>query len=388
MIMEKIEELQVEVVDGTEIVSQELIVLINESGLEETKANMMLEQFQGFFKTASEWEKKIDMCVVKDRTQTSEMKLAREVRLELRRIRIDVENTRKKLKEQSLREGKAIDGVANILKALIEPMEETLMSYEKFAENEDKRIAQELLEKRTEELAPYDIDTSFYRLGEMDEDSYNQLLEVTKKTHEEKLRLAEQAEKDRIAKEKADLEAREAQRLENERLKKEAEIREAQMAKERREAEEKEAKLRAEAEAERKRLQEEARIEKERLEKIQAEKDRKAKEKADAERKAQEEVLRKEREEREKIEAELKAKEEAERKERERIEAEQKAKEQAERDAKLAPDKDKILALAVKLKEIELPEVDSPEAKVILDNVVVLLGKIEAYMYDKVKELK
>lgn len=393
---DEVEVVEAEVVAGTEVATnQELAILINESGLDETKANMMSEQFQGFFKQASEWEDKIKMCVVNDRTQVAEMKLAREVRLSLRRIRIDVEATRKKLKEQSLREGKAIDGVANILKALIEPMEETLTGYEKFAEIEDKRIAEELLEKRTEELAPYGIDTSFYRLGEMDEESYSQLLDITKKTHEEKERLAEQAEKDRIAKEKADLEAREAQRKENERLKKEAVVREAQIAKERKEAEEKEAKIRAEAEAERKKLAEETRkqkeiqdaqLRKEQEERAKAEAELKAV--ADAERKKQEAVLQKERKEREKLQAEIKAKEDAEKKEQERIEAEQKAKEQAERDAKLAPDKDKLLALAKSIKNVPLPELSDVDAKSILANVSTLLGKIDTYINDKVKELK
>ena len=45
-----------------------------------------------------------------------------------------LKKVRKELKEESLRKGKAIDGVANIIKFLIEPVEKYLEDQEKFIE--------------------------------------------------------------------------------------------------------------------------------------------------------------------------------------------------------------------------------------------------------------
>jgi hypothetical protein len=163
----------------------QLVTIIKESQLEQTKAQYILDNFQDYFKIASEWEIKASTIHVTNADQKTEMKMAREARLFLREKRIDVEKARKTLKEQSLREGKAIDGIANVLKALIEPIEQYLDKQEHFVEiqqaEEDARL------KAEEEI---------------------------------------KAEQERIAKEKADAEERQRISLENEQLKKEAEERE------------------------------------------------------------------------------------------------------------------------------------------------------------------
>ena len=117
------------------------------------KAKALLEQFQGFFKMAEEWEAKARMIAVTHESQKAEMKLARTGRLFLREKRIEIEKTRKQLKEDSLREGKAIDGIANVLKALIEPIEKYLDEQEHFVElreAEAERLRQLELQKIAE----------------------------------------------------------------------------------------------------------------------------------------------------------------------------------------------------------------------------------------------
>jgi len=110
----------------------QLSVIVKESGLEKTKAQVLLDNFSRYFQLAADWEKKAKTIVITDASQTAEMQMARTGRLFLRQKRIVIEKTRKDLKEQSLREGKAIDGIANILKALIIPIEEYLEKQEKF----------------------------------------------------------------------------------------------------------------------------------------------------------------------------------------------------------------------------------------------------------------
>src|SRR3990167_5707968 len=174
----------------------QLQIIVKESGLEQSKAKFILENFQNYFEIADDWAKKARAIVVTDENQKAEMQMARAGRLFLREKRIAVEDARKNLKEQALREGKAIDGIANVLKALIIPIEEYLEKQEKFVEirEENKREAMRIeIEKRIED--------------------------------------------ERIAKEKADAEEQERIRIENEKLKAEAIKREKQAQAERKKQE-------------------------------------------------------------------------------------------------------------------------------------------------------
>jgi hypothetical protein len=220
----------------------QLQVIVKESGLEPTKAKFILEKFQDYFEIAAEWEKKAKVIIVTKETQTAEMQMARTGRLFLKEKRVAIEKARKELKEQALREGKAIDGIANVLKALIVPIEEYLENQERFVEIQAERKAETLR------------------------------LEVEKRIEEE-----------RIAQEKADAEERERLRLENEKMRKEAEERERKMVEERKKQEALLAKERAKAEAEKKEAEEKARIakakEREKLEKERAKLEAERKEK-------------------------------------------------------------------------------------------------------------
>ncbi len=210
-----------------------LLVLVNESGLEKTKAQVLLDNFSDHFKIAAEWEAKAKAIIVTNANQMAEMQMARVGRLFLKEKRVAIEKTRKKLKEQSLREGKAIDGIANVLKALIVPIEEHLGKQEKFVEIKE---AEEAERKR---------------------------IEVEKRIEDE-----------RIAKEKAEEEERVRVREENERLKKEAKEGELEREKERTEAsraltalEVKARKEREAGETEREKLAHEKRLSEEKLKK-------------------------------------------------------------------------------------------------------------------------
>jgi hypothetical protein len=217
--------------------SNELVEIIKQSELEPTKAQYILDNFSGYFALASDWEQKAKAIVITNENQKAEMKMAREGRLFLREKRIELENARKKLKEQSLREGKAIDGIANVLKALIVPIEEYLDKQEKFVEYKEAEKQAQL-----------------------------------------KLEMEKKLEEERIAKEKADAEERERIAKENIQLKAEAEAREKAMQAER-----------EKADAERRALEAKVKAEAEAREKIEAEQRRKeAEEKLLAQQKEQE----------------------------------------------------------------------------------------------------
>ena len=357
-------------------VESSLVKIVETSGLEKPKADYILEKFQDYFKIAADWEQKSKMLVVSSSNQTAEMKMAREGRLFLRQKRIDIEKARKELKEQSLREGKAIDGIANVLKALIEPIEEYLDKQERFVEIQEDNSKEARKVARTSEMQSIGLDPNLYDLKNMPEESYKQVIDAQHRANEER----QKAEAERITKEKAEAEERERVRLENERLKEEAQEKEwllaqerAKVEQERKAAEEKQRKDKAEAEAREKKLRAEAERKQKAVEE-QAKKERVESEARERKLRAEQEAkLRQERLEREKIAAELKAKEEKERAEKRRIEDEEKK-------AARRPDKEKLLALADSIQATILPEVKSPEAKNIVKGVRTLLAKTSTYI--------
>ena len=245
--------------------SNELEIIVKESGLDKTKSQTLLDNFKNYFELASEWEIKAKTICVKDDTQVTEMKMARTGRLFLREKRIAIEKTRKELKEQALREGKAIDGIANVLKALIIPIEEYLDKQEHFVEIKQKVAAEK------------------------------------KRIEDEK-----KAEEERIAKEKADEEERIRIKEENERLKKEAEEKEKQAQAEREVHEKALAEERAKAEAEKKRQEAELQKQREEADRKQREADAKAQAEQDRIKKEAEDQAEIARKEKEKLEEQLK----------------------------------------------------------------------------------
>lgn len=288
---------------GTKMLSKtegnnQLEMIVRDSGMEieSPKAKMLLEQFSDYFNIAADWEAKAKILLVTDASQITEMKMAREGRLFLRKKRIAIEKTRKELKEQSLREGKAIDGMANILKALIVPIEEHLDKQEHFVEIKQA--------EETERLK----------------------VEAERKDIEE-----------RLAKEKAEAEERERVRLENIRLQEEAKKRERELAAAHAKVEKEKAKAEAEkhkqkeklarqkADAEDKRQKAESKKQKE-LAKIEVERKSERKRAVAEKARAEKEKARIEAE-RQKERAKVKA-------ERVKVEAEHK-KQQAEMEAKL-----------------------------------------------------
>lgn len=221
----------------------QLVKVINESGLDKTKAQVLLENFSNYFEIAADWENKAKTLVVTSIEQRAEMKMAREGRLFLKEKRVAVEKTRKALKENALREGQTIDAIAKILTNLILPIEEDLENKEKFAEIQEANRIAALKEEREKELMPYAEYVPFGIDLSIPEEEYQKILSGAKLQLQAKIDAEKKAEEERIAREKAEAEERERIKKENERLKAEAEAKEKQMAKERAEAEKQRAEL-------------------------------------------------------------------------------------------------------------------------------------------------
>lgn len=319
----------------------QLLPAVQENHLPAEASARLLNMFAPMAKAAGE--------LIRQSEGISDSKIARTFRLKLREVRIDVEKARKTAKEDSLRTGKAIDGMANILKFMIEPVEERLDAVERAAEIAAAKKRDELQATRSAQLVPFGIDPSFYQLGTMPEETWIQLLDNSRIAHEAKIAAAKAAEEARIKAENDRLKEEARIRAENEKLRKEAGEREAKLKAEREAAAKAAKEAEAKAAAERAEIERKARAEREAAE-AKARKEREAIEaKAAAERIEMEKKAKAEREAREKLEAAERARRAAE---------EKKAREQAEAKAKAerAPDKEKLKIWADAIASVPTPE--------------------------------
>ena len=320
----------------------ELSIVVEQSGIEKTKGELISNTLGQFFEKAGEWNDTIEALQINDVSEVGKMKMAKEGRLTLKNQRISckkiVEEKRLEVKAKMadyVLEDKLWLKAFQMIEATYKNLETKLEEKEKYAERKERERIDVLERERINKLLPYN---EFCYIENMDlrtmsDDDYNKEFEKAKKMFDLDKAEKERVEKERLAKEKAEAAERERIRKENERLKKEAEERERKAKIE--------AEKRAKAEAERK-------------EKEEAE--RKKREEAEAKKRAEYEAkLKKEREEKARIEAELKKKKEAEEAEKRRIESEQKAAKEAKRKAALAPQKTKITNW---VNSFELPELN------------------------------
>lgn len=330
----------------------QLVVIAQNTGLGLESAQPLINAFQPYFEQAEQWRQRVSLIKVTDVSQTREMNLARETRLALKEIRINVEHTRKKLKEDSLRKGKAIDGMANVLEFLIAPLEKSLLEQEQFAERAEAARKTARAQVRLSEIAPV-IDPavlSSLNILDMEEAAYQQLLTDSRLAHSAKQEAQARLEAENKAKAEADARERARIQEENQRLMREVAEKEEAARKEK-------LRLQALAEVERQKAEtarKQLEIEhKRKLEETRAEERKKAETEAAVVRAQQEKAA-----------AELRLKQEVEQAllaaARARTATEQAAAEAAR------SDKEKLLALAEQIRKFPLPELKSAGNRTIL----------------------
>ena len=153
-----------------------------ESGLPREVVLSIDSKFKEYEDIANEWNKKAYEIEVTDESQVELMQQAREGRLLLKAKRVEIEKTRKRLKEQSLLEGRFIDSLAKRLFAIIEPAEEHLELQEKYAEIKEQLRKSKLKAERLELLDPYlhFLDLSQFDLSTMSDVAFNTIFNGAK----------------------------------------------------------------------------------------------------------------------------------------------------------------------------------------------------------------
>jgi len=281
-----------------EITIIDLTKVAQQSQIDPQSAAILSQSFSPFFERANALRNEAMQTVVTGLGQPTAMKRARELRLIFQEVRTDADKKREEMKRESLRYGNAVQGAYNLIRLLVEPIEEHLKAQEYFAVRLEEQRRDETRQLREAEAGPYmNFFPQTIDLATVTDNDFARLLNGAKLQKE-----AAEAERKRQEEEAAETarkeqEAREAQLLQNERLRTE---------------------LHAEREA-RAKVEQQAR--------------------------ASDEKLRREREEFEA--AQRREKEEADR---------------IAREAAQAPDRDKLIAFAAKIRAIETPDLATAES--------------------------
>lgn len=194
--------------------------------IEKGEALSLQKKFMPYFEIAEKLKVEANKIKIMSIDQVDDMQTARKMRLEIKTVRVNTEKLRKELKEESLLKGKAIDGMANIIKYLIEPTENYLKSQEEFAINLEKERLEKIKYERSGALLKYVEDISLYRLDDMTENQFEILLKNAEIAFNAKIEAEKKAEEERLEREKAEKIEQERIRKENENLKLERELQE------------------------------------------------------------------------------------------------------------------------------------------------------------------
>ena len=299
------------------------------------------------FSGTEAWDKQVDAIEVKDINDKMSIQLADTARKNAKTARIDAEkifdNKRNEVQTR-MQDDKLEDALwlksKQIMQLKLRHIEEKAKYKAEFVKRYEAEQLNLKVDERLSKVQKFNPDVLRSDIETLNDVVFDSYLSGLEKTYNDRIEAEKKAENERIEKEKVRIEEDKRIRAENEKLKKEAD-------------------------------------ENERLAKIERERIQKERE---AERKKQAEILAKQKEEKERIEKELRDKEKSE----EEAKKEALAKDNA---ARLAPDKDKLIQLALTIKNIELPELKSSESKEILANIKILINKTVNYIQEKSNSL-
>tara|TARA_R110000772_G_scaffold120327_1_gene226496 strand:+ start:2902 stop:3873 length:972 start_codon:yes stop_codon:yes gene_type:complete len=220
------------------------------SANKQAEVQTVLEQI---FTGTDEWEKQVDAIEVKDVNDKMSIELAEVARRNSKQARLSAEKIFDSKREEVQNLKAEFDSedklwlkakqVMQIKFKAIEAKAEWKATFVKRFESEQKELR---TQKRINEVSKF-AEINRFEFEAMSDESFSSFVNGLKTTHENKIEAERKAEADRLAKEKAEAEAREKQRIENQRLKAEADKREKEILAERKASEQKAAKAKAEA---------------------------------------------------------------------------------------------------------------------------------------------
>jgi hypothetical protein len=192
--------------DNTAIEKSGLVSFLETKNISEETALSIAPSFEDFYNQAKEWKEKATIFLQDPNiSQEEKAKQSRIARLALVKVRTGVDKTRKELNDDDNRRVKERNKAATALTELVSPIEELLLEEEKKQENEQKAINEAIKNERTEKLNVYGVDSTFYDLINMPEETFEALLENSRLAVQAKMDAEKKIEEERLEVEKYNL---------------------------------------------------------------------------------------------------------------------------------------------------------------------------------------
>lgn len=163
-----------------------------------TLKDQMNTFFDEFRTHAKAYKAEVDQLVIKDENDIDGMEKAREMRLAIRRKRLDVETLHKEKKADALKMGQTLDEIKREILSELEPLEADLQAKEDFAKLAEQKRKNDLFNERAELLKPYiGEDAKKIQLAELGQPAFDAMLNGYRLSFADKIRVEEEARKQR-----------------------------------------------------------------------------------------------------------------------------------------------------------------------------------------------
>lgn len=158
--------------------------------------------FADFLEQIEPWETEALSIVITDESDTKGMKRARAIRLDLKKIRIEIDKRRKEIQANERLKVDTTNMIARFARETIEGLEKHCEDQEKYAEIQEGRRRDALRQERIARLSEFG-DVNVPNLAVMTDQQFEDLYETTRKAH---LFDKEQQEREAITQLKVDME--------------------------------------------------------------------------------------------------------------------------------------------------------------------------------------
>lgn len=187
------------------IAPSEALIVLRETPITEDSKNLITNSFVGFFLEAKLWKEKADQLIVTDVNDLENMKLAREARLALVKVRTAADKKRKELKAETNNFNNAVQGIYKVIEDTLTPIEKHLEMQENFKKRADEAAIMQLEHDRIVKLAPYaEFVPVGISLGLISEDDFIKVFDGAMLQSEAKNKRVEDAIKQAKAQKEAD----------------------------------------------------------------------------------------------------------------------------------------------------------------------------------------
>lgn len=180
-----------------------LVVLLTENKISEEIAVNLAPAFLELFDQATEWNKKaVEYINDKNISAEEKAKECRKARLALVKVRTGIDKKRKELNEDDQERITSRNKAGKILTELTTPTEALLLEQEEALEREEQRKRDLIRDARKEKLSPYNVDTTYFDLVNMPDETFEALLNNSKLAFESKIENEKKAEIEKLKAEK------------------------------------------------------------------------------------------------------------------------------------------------------------------------------------------